>query len=715
MMPFYPGSQVLNMICLLRITPAYLLLLLALPVYAQDVNQDERVDYAAGFFEQYQPDTALDMVQQIPGFQLDDGDSLRGFGGSAGNILIDGRRPSTKQDVLTAILTRIPARHVERIELIRGNAGAADLQGQTVVANIILHKDEPAAIRWRAGFRRNFNNPQFGPEAGISLSDRWHKIDYNAGFSAELNPRSYKGPERIYNSTGGQVDQRDDNNFRDSSSGEINLNASSLFGATQVRLNTKLAVSNQDGLTTSIRVPLANNGTRHDEFFGDDQGTHALEFGLDAERQLSADITGKAIWLIYSKNNTRDADQRSVDAANGKTTFYREAKTDTGTRENIGRLELDWSGWTGHSVQANLELAYNSVDATQRQFEDRGLGPLPVDVPGANTRVDELRWDALLLDSWTHRTVTLNYGLGIERSTISSESDDNRKRTFNYLKPQAQLVWALDPQHQLHMRIAREIAQLDFNEFISSSVFEDDDLALGNTDLRPERTWVSELGAEKRFGQLGVLSITAFYHAITDVQDLLPLTPEFEVPGNIGDGHRLGLELESTIPLEWTGLTGARIDVKVRWQDSSVIDPVTGQNRVLSGKTGFGGPTIIPFRDDSDEYDYVYDVAYRQDFNTTRVAWGWDFAERGDRILFKVNELDIIDESDLELNAFVETTRWADIKVRVEGQNILNLAEERNRTIFIDTRNLALTGIERREWRAREKGFRLFLILTGSF
>ena len=244
--------------------------------------------------------------------------------------------------MLTAILTRIPARHVERIELIRGNAGAADLQGQTVVANIILHKDEPAAIRWRAGFRRNFNNPQFGPEAGISLSDRWHKIDYNAGFSAELNPRSYKGPERIYNSTGGQVEQRDDNNFRDSSSGEINLNASSLFGATQVRLNTKLAVSNQDGLTTSIRVPLANNGTRHDEFFGDDQGTHALEFGLDAERQLSADITGKAIWLIYSKNNTRDADQRSVDAANGKTTFYREAKPIPGR----AKISAVWN-WTG--------------------------------------------------------------------------------------------------------------------------------------------------------------------------------------------------------------------------------------------------------------------------------------------------------------------------------------------------------------------------------
>jgi hypothetical protein len=703
------------MIFLLRIISACLPVLLALQAYAQDITRDERVNFASGFFEQYQPDTALDMVQQIPGFQLDDGDNLRGFGGAAGNILIDGRRPSTKQDVLSAILTRIPARHVERIELIRGNAGAADLQGQSVVANIILHKDAPAAIRWRAGFRRNFNNPQFGPEAGISLSDRWRQIDYNAGFSAELNPRSYKGPERIYNSTGGQIEQRDDNNFRDSNAAEVNLNANTLFDATEVRLNTRLAVANQDGLTTSVRVPLTSTSTRHDELFGDDQRTQALEFGLDAERPLSSDITGKIIWLGYARNNTRESDQRSVDAASGKTTFYREAKTDTRTRENIGRIELDWSGWADHSVQANLELAYNLVDGTQRQFEDRGAGPLAVDVPGANTRVDELRWDALLLDSWTHETITLNYGLGIERSTISSEGDDNRKRSFNYLKPQAQLVWALDPQHQLSMRIAREVAQLDFNEFISSSVFEDDDLALGNTNLRPERTWISELGAEKRFGQLGVVSVTAFYHAITDVQDLMPLTPEFEVPGNIGNGHRLGLEIESTIPLEWTGLTGARLDVKVRWQDSSVTDPVTGQDRVLSGKTGFGGPTIIPFRDETDEYEYVYDVAYRQDFNTTRVAWGWDFAERGERVLFKVNELDIIDESDLELNAFVETTRWADIKVRVEGQNILNLAEERNRTIFIDTRNLALTGIERREWRAREKGFRLFLILTGSF
>ena len=62
------------------------------------------------------------MVQQIPGFQLDDGGGLRGFGSAAGNILINDSRPSAKQDLLSAILARIPASYVERINLIRGTS-----------------------------------------------------------------------------------------------------------------------------------------------------------------------------------------------------------------------------------------------------------------------------------------------------------------------------------------------------------------------------------------------------------------------------------------------------------------------------------------------------------------------------------------------------------------------------------------------------------------
>jgi hypothetical protein len=680
-----------------------------------DQNQEEVVTFSAAFFQRYQPNTALDMVRQVPGFQLDDGIRLRGFSRAAGNILINSRRPSAKQDAVSAILARIPASNVERIDLIRGQSSGIDLQGQSVIANIIMQDDAAAAIRWQTSIRRNFNNHKIGPDIGISFSDRWKNIDYNAGFSVKLNPRSYKGPENVFDSTGNLTEQRNEDFYRDSKNGAINLNASASLGQTLVRLNTKLAYAEQIALTTSLEETLTLAAIARDEFFGQDQSATDFEIGIDAERDLSRYLSGKAIFLFYDKTNNNDTDQRVVNAVSEETLFFRQGDTRTDTMESIGRLEFDWSGWLSHAVQGNFELAYNSVQGALVQTEDTGTGPVLVDIPGANTRVEEIRGDVLLQDTWSRGKLVVNYGLGLERSTITSKGEDEQQRRFFFIKPQGQLTYSHNQNQQLRLRIAREVAQLNFNDFISTSEFEDDDLALGNTELTPEKTWAAELSHERRFGELGVVTLTAFYHWITDLQDLLPLTDEFEVPGNIGDANRWGFEMESTIPLEWLRLTGAKLDVKARWQSSSVTDPVTGNNRVLSGKAGFGAMTAVPFRDESDEYEYVFDIAYRQDFNTVRMAWGWDIAQRDRRILFKVNELDIVDEGELEFNAFIETTRLGQIKARFEAQNIFNLAETRDRTIFIGTRNSSLSGVDRREIRYRTKGFRLFLILSGTF
>ena len=81
------------------------------------------------------------MIYHLPGFALDTGDQVRGFGGSAGNVLIDGERPATKTDPLDEILKRIPAREVARIDLIRGGAPGIDMQGKSVIANVIRKED----------------------------------------------------------------------------------------------------------------------------------------------------------------------------------------------------------------------------------------------------------------------------------------------------------------------------------------------------------------------------------------------------------------------------------------------------------------------------------------------------------------------------------------------------------------------------------------------
>ena len=66
--------------------------------------------YPPSFFAAYQPTTALDLINHLPGFGYDPGDQVRGFAGAASNVLIDGARPASKSDTTDNILSRIPDR-----------------------------------------------------------------------------------------------------------------------------------------------------------------------------------------------------------------------------------------------------------------------------------------------------------------------------------------------------------------------------------------------------------------------------------------------------------------------------------------------------------------------------------------------------------------------------------------------------------------------------
>jgi len=98
------------------------------------------IPFPPSFFAEARPSTALDMIVRLPGFTLDRGDSARGFAGTAGNVLVNGERPTTKSDSLEDILRRISASGVERIELIRGGAPGVDMQGQTILANVVIKR-----------------------------------------------------------------------------------------------------------------------------------------------------------------------------------------------------------------------------------------------------------------------------------------------------------------------------------------------------------------------------------------------------------------------------------------------------------------------------------------------------------------------------------------------------------------------------------------------
>lgn len=671
------------------------------------VELRESVEYEAGFFSRYRPNTALDMINQLPGFVLDDGVETRGLASAAGNILINDRRPSAKQDPPSEILARIPAAQVERIEVIRSQVRDIDLKGQAVVANVILRDVEGAAVRWRSLYRYNV---EFGStiEGAVSVSDRWGAVEYNAGIDARDYARGDYTPQDIFDGAGSVIEERYDVGDVTGFRGGATFSAAATFGETRYRLNTQFTGESRDGIRVSERTSAETPEEPTFEIFPQDLEIRELEVGFDAERDFGDDLVAKGILLYFNLDQNDLSAQVSRDAA-GAETRERVSDTDTLTSETVARLEFNWTGLENHVLQFNVEGAFNSLDNAFLQTEDIGAGPVIIDVPGANSRVEERRGDILVKDTWTLGAYELEYGLGYEVSRIEQTGDAELERDFSYAKPQAAITHTTGSGTLTRLRVAREVSQLDFNDFVSASIFEDNDLALGNPDLRPETTWRIELSHERRFGRESVVKVLGFHDWVDDVEDLLPITDEAEAPGNIGDGRRWGFEIESTTPLDRWGLRGAKLDVIARWQDSSVVDPVTGGDRIFSA--GRPAPRLLPLQFRLDN-EYAYAVEFRQDLQAARFAWGWDLRSRGERPNFKVNEL-VIEDEENELNVFVETTRWLGLKINLAAQNVFDVAEKRDRVLYAGRRGLS--PVERRELRWRERGFRVALEISGSF
>ena len=130
------------------------------------------------YFVQFQPQTALDMVDRLPGFSLVGSDGSRGFGQASLNILVNGKRPSSKSQGPREILGQITAKTVVRIEILDGaSLDVPGLQGQ--VANIIVRAgDLSGSWRYAARFRER-SEPQL-LEGGLTLTGQRGDLSFSA-------------------------------------------------------------------------------------------------------------------------------------------------------------------------------------------------------------------------------------------------------------------------------------------------------------------------------------------------------------------------------------------------------------------------------------------------------------------------------------------------------------------------------------------------------
>ena len=419
--------------------------------------------YSPADFARYAPKNAYDMLTQVPGFTIRDSEQMRGLGQATGNVLFNGQRPSGKSDLLSTLLSRIPADNVERIEILDGaTLGIPGLSGQ--VANIVYKAGGLSGqFAWRPEFRAHYTDPLF-TRGSVSVSGRSGKIEYEIGLDNDDSARSGAGGSTlIYDGAGQVIERRNDtwNTHYDSPklSGKVTWDGpDSSIGHLNAQYQRIIDHYFETGDRTS---PGLADRTR---VFRERTDSWNYEFGGDYEFALGPGRL-KAIGLRRFSHEPylQEAITTSVDASLDAGDRF----TQTGDLgETIARGEYSWKLWGGE-WQLSGEAAYNTLDNVAGLFT-LGSADTFVQVPYAEGtgRVSEDRYEALL--SFGRKlTNTLSVQLvgGAEHSTIAQSGVNGLTRSFLRPKGSLSLAWLPSANFDAALKIRRRVLQLSFYDF----------------------------------------------------------------------------------------------------------------------------------------------------------------------------------------------------------------------------------------------------------
>jgi outer membrane receptor protein involved in Fe transport len=132
--------------------------------------------------------------------------------------------------------------------------------------------------------------------------------------------------------------------------------------------------------------------------------------------------------------------------------------------------------------------------------------------------------------------------------------------------------------------VERAVGQLDFPSFVASSNFAGNGVAAGNPQLQPDRRWQYEIAFERHFWGKGALVATLLHEEITDLLDYIPVGGGLDAPGNIAKAGSDTLLVNGIVPLDKLGFTGGLFKPQLTFRDSHLLDPVTGEERPISGQ-----------------------------------------------------------------------------------------------------------------------------------
>lgn len=651
--------------------------------------------YTPEDFAQYAPRSALDMLQQVPGFNIQEtAGQGRGLGEATGNVLLNGERISSKSDSVTQRLSRIAAANVVRIEFVDG--ATLDIPGLSGrVANVVTRRD--ASVRgqfeWTPQLPTDFASVRWSA-ARASVTGTRGPVAYT--FAADNQPfhGGTGGPNHITDRFG-MVEKR----FSQTGSVTYNPKLSTTLridgpGSSIANLSASWQWNWSDSTEDENVIPAPGAPALIEALRSHTTG-HNYELGGDVEFALGPGRLKLIVLESYRTSDFSTAVTVDPDTGAPRTGSRFTQASDSG--ERIGRGEYRWKMFGG-DFQLSGEAAFNRLHNVAGLAFLNAAGEFrPIPFPSGTGGVTEDRYETILsFGRPLTSNLSLRLSLGGEYSKIAQTGANARSRAFKRPKGSFSLAWAAMGGLDVSFKAARRVGQLNFGDFLADVNLSNNNTNESNSELRPQQSWEFELEAVKELGAWGSVTVSLFDNRIEDYVTVVPLPSGGEAVGNIASARTYGVNLNSTIRLEPLGIRGAKFDVDVQWRRSRLIDPVTLVAR--------GFDRLSPFN---------INVQYRHDLPGSDWAYGGNFRTSEIGPYYRLAEIGRDYNIRTALGVFVEHKDVFGLTVQARLNNILEQNAVLDRFVYSGPRGSSALLFH--EDRRREVGHIVNFIVKGSF
>ncbi|MCB1670205.1 MAG: TonB-dependent receptor plug domain-containing protein [Gammaproteobacteria bacterium] len=706
---------------------AGLLAITALPLQlrAQETTgEDSTVVYPASYFAEYLPVTVQDMLNRIPGVNVQGGGPRgsnasrggRGLGSGGGGteIMINGKRTAGKSNNSQSQLDRISADQVDYIEIIRGTSGELDVRGSDQIINVVLLE---ALSNTSLSYEANmdyYHDSEARPGGSMSYSGLTGDLNYLFSASAEPRYQHRELGEHSVLADGSPNDLIDEDRITEQTTYTLSSNLDYQFTErSSARFN---ALYQQDDNPVDIdRTTIDVRNGAYDPYVEreDIPGTQSnWEIGGDYEHRFENGNRFKLLGIANQNDqaSTRERYEVLADGSENKNLFLHNSSI---LEERIVRGSYTMGLFEGQDVEFGLERAQTTLDSSLAlatasssgvPSPDHG-GLVPVSVANANSTVEEIRYEPFAIHNWQiNPRMTLETSLVYETSELTQSGDTSKQRSYSFVKPKVDYRFNITPTLQLRMMIEKMVRQLSFSDF--TAVTDQDDLdadtQAGNTELRPDYWWAYNFTAEYRLpDDMGVLSANLYKHRHYDFRQRIDVSPSDTVLrsawGNTGVGEMEVLDVRASVRLTPLKLPDVLVTTRASVRDSEVRDPLTGEIRSFNNFSK--GNFQLGFRHDIPSLRMNYGMTINKPFN-------------GDNKLWDLEDIEA-EYSDGFAFAFVEYFARDNMSFRLDARNLFDSQNCRDRIRFDGRRSAGI--LEEVEYMCNGMGRVLTLRMSGTF